>query len=525
MFKVFKFNRYFVSIFFLSVIGFFLRYKGLPGNYSFWTDEDHVALFARAILERGGPVLQNGYSTSAFQSLWYWITAFSMKIFGVNEFAARFPSVFFGVLTIIAIFFLGKKLFNEKVGIISSAFITFLTIEILWSRQARPYQGVQFLYIMEIYLFINILDLFDKKKRVIFPAFCLFLLIIFCSLMHWFGLMSIVFFPLYLVLIRRDILSHLWLKLKKFIFKNQIIGITSIFSCFVVLFFIFWKLGLPIAIKSFIFPAYGKIGFYNHFAYYHSFLWRQYGLLAFLALVGAAFALSRDFKKHSILFIVLIVFFGFINFRLRVPFSRYFFPVFFILVLWAANALTIISDSLVNALPKKIPHFLKNSVGYLLAMFIIFNGYKFTFKPKPFYSLNADMQEIPEVDFKKMYGFIKERTKEADSLVLVSTWTDHATWYMGEGKPEYWLRNPEVMYGEERDILSGAQVIGSVDKLKEVIKSHKEGMIILESWEPFIPDGSEEYIKKNLKKETEIDRLYPVQPRYWPVNVYSWGLK
>ena len=148
MFKVFKFNRYFVSIFFLSVIGFFLRYKGLPGNYSFWTDEDHVALFARAILERGGPVLQNGYSTSAFQSLWYWITAFSMKIFGVNEFAARFPSVFFGVLTIIAIFFLGKKLFNEKVGIISSAFITFLTIEILWSRQARPYQGVQFLYIM-----------------------------------------------------------------------------------------------------------------------------------------------------------------------------------------------------------------------------------------------------------------------------------------------------------------------------------------------------------------------------------------
>lgn len=520
-----KLNRYLIFVLSLCLIGLFLRFEGLTSNYSFWTDEDHVALFARAILERGKPVLLNGYSTSSFQSLWYWITALSMKVFGVNEFAARLPSVFFGILTIIAIYFLGRKLFNEKVGLISSIFVTFLTIEILWSRQARPYQGVQFFYIMEMFLIINILDLFDKKKRVILPAICLFLLIILGSLMHWFGLMSAVFFPLYLVLIRRDIVSNLWSKLKKLIFKNRIIGIILILSCLIILFFFFWKLGLGIAIKGFIFPSYGKIGFYNHFAYYHSFLWRQYGLLVFLALIGIISALSKDFKRHSFLVIVLIVFFGFINFRLRVPFSRYFFPVFFILVLWAANALTIISNLLANSLPKKSPFFLKNYLGYFLAFFIVFNGYKFTFKPKPFYSLNADMQEIPEVDFKKMYGFIKERTKGTDNWVLVSTWTDHATWYLGENKPEYWLHSTDKAGGGERDILSGALVINNTEELKKVIQNNPTGLIILESWEPFVPDGAEEYIKKNFKKEVEVDRIYPIQPRYWPVNVYSWGLK
>ena len=28
----------------------------------------------------------------------------------------------------------------------------------------------------------------------------------------------------------------------------------------------------------------------------------------------------------------------------------------------------------------------------------------------------------------------------------------------------------------------------------------------------------------HLKKELEVDRLYETQPRYWPVEIYSWGL-
>src|SRR3989344_6658242 len=37
----------------------------------------------------------------------------SIAIFGLNEFATRFPSAFFGVLTVILTYFLTKKLFSE----------------------------------------------------------------------------------------------------------------------------------------------------------------------------------------------------------------------------------------------------------------------------------------------------------------------------------------------------------------------------------------------------------------------------
>jgi hypothetical protein len=52
-------------------VGFFYRLYGLNANYSFWTDENHVAIFARAILERGRPVLLNGYLTGIYQWLQY----------------------------------------------------------------------------------------------------------------------------------------------------------------------------------------------------------------------------------------------------------------------------------------------------------------------------------------------------------------------------------------------------------------------------------------------------------------------
>jgi len=129
-------NKSLLILFALLILGFFYRIYGLLANYSFWNDEENVATFARAILQRGYPVLGNGYSTGVYNWLQYWLSAGSAKFFGLNEFAVRFPSVIFGVLTIWAIYLLGKELFNKKVGLISAFFVTFLKIEILWSRQA-----------------------------------------------------------------------------------------------------------------------------------------------------------------------------------------------------------------------------------------------------------------------------------------------------------------------------------------------------------------------------------------------------
>src|ERR1700760_2480993 len=48
--------------------------------------------------------------------LFIWMQVLSMKMFGVNEYAARFPDAFTGVLTLIAIFYAGKRIINEKMA-------------------------------------------------------------------------------------------------------------------------------------------------------------------------------------------------------------------------------------------------------------------------------------------------------------------------------------------------------------------------------------------------------------------------
>ncbi|OMP75030.1 glycosyltransferase family 39 protein [[Flexibacter] sp. ATCC 35208] len=49
--------------------------------------------------------------------LFIWMQAISMALFGVNEFAARFPNAIIGIATIVTLFGIGKKLVDEKMGL------------------------------------------------------------------------------------------------------------------------------------------------------------------------------------------------------------------------------------------------------------------------------------------------------------------------------------------------------------------------------------------------------------------------
>ena len=52
--------------------------------------------------------------------LFFWFQALSMKIFGINAFAARFPNALLGVLTPIILFFMGTKIKNSSFGLLWS---------------------------------------------------------------------------------------------------------------------------------------------------------------------------------------------------------------------------------------------------------------------------------------------------------------------------------------------------------------------------------------------------------------------
>src|SRR6185437_9382398 len=46
--------------------------------------------------------------------LFIWMQVIAMKLFGIGEYAARFPNAFIGIATLTSIFYAGKRVINEK---------------------------------------------------------------------------------------------------------------------------------------------------------------------------------------------------------------------------------------------------------------------------------------------------------------------------------------------------------------------------------------------------------------------------
>jgi len=540
-----------ILLLFLLAIGLFYRLYGLEKNYSFWTDENHVAIFSRAILERGRPVLANGYHTGAYQWLLYWLGAICAKIFGLNEFALRFPAAIFGVLTIGAVYLLGKKIFSRKAGFITAFLTAFLNIEILFSRQARPYQALQFFYVLSAYFLYQASNLkpqtsskFWQSKFIIGFLACGLL----ASLFHGLGL--VIFLNGFLFLFITNF-KNLKKWLPGFIFLAIIFGY-------------FFRVQLLSLL-----PGLGKI---NNFFYYRVFLTHHYLPLTLLAGAGGLSLLINRHrpKENQKKLLLFIIFLGIqtmiVSFLLGQPFTRYFYPVFPFIILLAAHGLKALS-SLLIFLISKFPNFselceqisqfqravranfpissrqsganfpisasfasefLNFSISLLLFLILIaltaWQG-KISLLPQKIYSLNADMQEIPEVDWKKIYQFAKETLAQNPQAILITNWNDLPVWYLGENLENLYLAREKGQGSLTVDPVSGGKMIYSLEDLDKLVKENPQGIAIFDSWDNLLLQGANEYARENFKKEMEVDRLYPVQPRFWPVNVYSWGME
>jgi len=50
--------------------------------------------------------------------LFFWLQAISMKFFGINEFAARFPNVLCGIVSLMMLYFFGRKIYSHRFGLL-----------------------------------------------------------------------------------------------------------------------------------------------------------------------------------------------------------------------------------------------------------------------------------------------------------------------------------------------------------------------------------------------------------------------
>ncbi len=112
-----KLKPYFPFLYF-CLLAFIL----FAGNTHSLTDQDEAAYagFAKQMIETGNWVTPEFMWSEVHRKppLHFWNIALSYKVFGVNEFAVRFPSALFVLLTCLLVFFAGKKIVGERLALL-----------------------------------------------------------------------------------------------------------------------------------------------------------------------------------------------------------------------------------------------------------------------------------------------------------------------------------------------------------------------------------------------------------------------
>ncbi len=93
-----------------------------------------------------------------FLFMHYWI-----MMFGISEFSLRMPSLIFGVLSVVLVFFLARAWFDKKTGIIASLLFSISMLGVEYSQEARTYSLFAFLVLASFYYFTLML----KKHSIL----------------------------------------------------------------------------------------------------------------------------------------------------------------------------------------------------------------------------------------------------------------------------------------------------------------------------------------------------------------------
>lgn len=151
--------------------------------------------------------------------LYAYLAVIPVKIFGLNEFATRFPSAFFGTLTTLLTFFLARRIFytspgSTTLGILSAFILAISPWHVLLSRGAFEANVATFFIVLGVFLFFASLN-----NKWLLPLS----IISFIISMYTFNTARIIA-PLLLLVLLISQRKYLLFALKKQLFVSLILG-------------------------------------------------------------------------------------------------------------------------------------------------------------------------------------------------------------------------------------------------------------------------------------------------------------
>ena len=126
----------------LLALGFWLRWAYVRA-VSLHVDEFTTLWAATLVQEHGVPRTPAGvlYTRGLLNT---YVEALALALFGTSYAVGRSVSIAFGLGSIVAVFWIGRRGWNARVGLLAAAGLTLLPEAIVWSGRARFYSQLQF---------------------------------------------------------------------------------------------------------------------------------------------------------------------------------------------------------------------------------------------------------------------------------------------------------------------------------------------------------------------------------------------
>ena len=173
------------------------------GKESYWVDEIFSVTESKQSIQQ---ILMSGrldQPPAYYIPFHYWV-----RVFGDAEISARAFSVLAGILSIILIYLIGKKLFSTNTGLVSALLMTLSVFQIAYSQEARFYIHFQ---LATLCSFLFLLYGLESKKRVYFFLYVIASILMLFS--HTYGVFILFAQNLFVVLYNKKYRSLLaiWL--------------------------------------------------------------------------------------------------------------------------------------------------------------------------------------------------------------------------------------------------------------------------------------------------------------------------
>jgi len=136
----------------ITLLAAVLRFYKL-GEWSFWIDE--IFTVNRAQIHYGTLelIVRNATPVKNWVPISVISTAGALKVLGTSEWSARLVPAVIGIISVPALYFPIKRLFNTRIALVAALLLAVSTWHIFWSQNARFYTSLMLLYSLALFAF------------------------------------------------------------------------------------------------------------------------------------------------------------------------------------------------------------------------------------------------------------------------------------------------------------------------------------------------------------------------------------